>query len=150
MPFSLSGGSRSTIMNFVKGVVLFIALVLCSGYMLHSRSIVRQEKQEKDAAERVSPEQLAHAKTLFTEKCARCHGLDGTSKTVLGAMLGAPDFTNARWWKDDVDDKRLAKSITKGKDEMPAFGKKLTRQEIVSLVAYVRRFNKADAATTGH
>ena len=65
-------------------------------------------------------------------------------------MLGAPDFTDVRWWKDDVDDKRLAKSITKGKDEMPAFGKKLTRQEIVSLVAYVRRFNKADAATTGH
>ena len=137
-------------MNFVKGVVLFIALALSSGYLLHSRARAGQEKQDKAESATVSPEQLAHAKTLFTEKCARCHGLDGTSKTILGAMLGAPDFTDARWWKDDVDDKRLAKSITKGKDEMPAFGKKLTRQEIVSLVAYVRRFNKADAATTGH
>lgn len=130
-------------MNFVKGAVLFIALVLCSGYMLHSRARAEQEKQEKDEQATVSSEQLAHAKTLFAEKCARCHGLDGTSKTVLGSMLGAPDFTDARWWKNDVDDKRLVKSITEGKDEMPAFGKKLTRQEIVSLIAYVRRFNKS-------
>lgn len=130
-------------MNFVKGLVLFVALALCSGYMLRFSSIAGQAKQEKDEPERVSPEQMAHAKTLFAEKCARCHGLDGTSKTVLGSMLGAPDFTDARWWKNDVDDKRLTKSITDGKDEMPAFGKKLTRQEIVSLVAYVRRFNKS-------
>ena len=62
----------------------------------------------------------------------------------MGEMLGAPDFTDARWWKEgDVSDKRFMKSITEGKDEMPAFGKKLTRQEIVSLIAYVRRFNKA-------
>lgn len=137
-------------MNFVKGVVLFIALALCSGYILHSRSLAGQVKQDKAESATVSPEQLAHAKTLFAEKCARCHGLDGTSKTVVGGMLGAPDFTDARWWKNDVDDKRLLKSITEGKDEMPAFGKKFTRQEIISLVAYVRRFNKAESPTTGH
>ncbi|MDT5121009.1 MAG: hypothetical protein QOC96_491 [Acidobacteriota bacterium] len=137
-------------MNFVKGIILFIALVLSSGYLLNSRAHAGQEKQDKAESATVSPEQLAHAKTLFTEKCARCHGQDGTSKTVLGSMLGAPNFTDARWWKTDVDDKRLVKSITEGKDEMPAFGKKLTRQEIVSLIAYVRRFNKANAPATGH
>jgi len=150
MRFDLSRQAfRSTMMNFVKGVALFIALALCSGYMLHSRSLAGQEKQEKDEPT-VSPEQLAHAKALFAEKCARCHGLDGTSKTVLGGMLGAPNFTDARWWKNDVDDKRLVQSITEGKGEMPAFGKKFTRQEIVSLVAYVRRFNKSEASTSNH
>lgn len=129
-------------MNFVKGVVLFITLALSSGYLWNALAV--QEKKEKEESATVSPEQLEHAKSLFNEKCARCHGLDGTSRTILGEMLGAPDFTDARWWKEgDVSDKRFMKSITEGKDEMPAFGKKLTRQEIVSLIAYVRRFNKA-------
>ncbi|MDQ3821185.1 MAG: cytochrome c [Acidobacteriota bacterium] len=129
-------------MNFVKGVVLLLALALSSGYLWNS--LAAQEKKEKDESAAVTPEQLEHAKTLFTERCARCHGLDGTSNTVLGNMLEAPNFTDARWWKEgDTSDKRFIKSITEGKDEMPAFGKKLTRQEIVSLIAYVRRFNKS-------
>jgi mono/diheme cytochrome c family protein len=104
---------------------------------------VDQENQRKEESPTVSDEQLARAKVIFKEKCARCHGADGRGQTVLGTMLVVPDFTDKKWWKDDVSDERLLGSITNGKVEMPAFGKKLTKQKIVSLVAYLRRFNKS-------
>jgi mono/diheme cytochrome c family protein len=57
-------------------------------------------------------------------------------------MLGVPDFTDRNWWKKDTSDERLTNSITHGKKDMPAFGKKLSEQDITALVAYVRGFNK--------
>jgi mono/diheme cytochrome c family protein len=130
---------------FVKCSILFAALLLCVGYLVHSsRAGVRlQTDQEKKESESLSPEQLAHAKTLFGERCARCHGADGRGQTVLGGMLGVPDFTDEKWWKEERTDKELVTAVTNGKDEMPAFGKKLSKQEIATLVLYVRRFNKA-------
>jgi mono/diheme cytochrome c family protein len=58
-------------------------------------------------------------------------------------MLGVPNFTDEKWWKADVSNERLIESITNGKNEMPAFGKKFTKYEIAALVVYVRRFNKS-------
>jgi mono/diheme cytochrome c family protein len=130
---------------FFKGGLTLAALVLFFGYLWSwpSAGAVGQEKQEKKGAPpAVSSKELAHAKTVFGERCARCHGVDGRSQTVIGGMLGAPDFTKPEWWKDNPGDERLTNSITNGKDGMPGFGKKLSRQEIISLAAYVRRFNK--------
>jgi cbb3-type cytochrome c oxidase subunit III len=131
--------------RFVQGVVLFVALSLCAGYLVQSSraGILLQEKQGRKESGSISPEQLARAKTLFNERCARCHGVDGRGETVLGNMLGAPNFTDEKWWKEEKDEKRFITSVTNGRDEMPAFGKKLSKQEIGALVAYVRRFNKA-------
>jgi cbb3-type cytochrome c oxidase subunit III len=130
--------------TFIKWVVLFLAISLCAGYLAESLrgGILFLEKQGKKESESISPEQLARAKTIFNEKCARCHGEDGRGKTVSGDILGVPNFTDEKWWKEEKDDKRFITSVTNGKDGMPAFGKKLSKQEISSLVAYVRRFGK--------
>ena len=104
-----------------------------------------QPRPETQSGAEVSNEQLAHAKTVFQERCVRCHGANGQGQTVLGSMLRMPDFTARAWWREDVSNRRLINSVTNGKNEMPAFGKKLTRTEINSLVAYVRRFYKAAA-----
>jgi mono/diheme cytochrome c family protein len=129
---------------FIKGSVLLLALLLCAGYLAHSSTAraLLQDRQEKKDSESISPEQLAQAKTTFGERCARCHGVDGRGQTVLGGMLGVPNFTDEKWWKEEKSDKRLINSVTEGKDDMPAFGKKLSKQEITALVFYVRRFNK--------
>ena len=58
-------------------------------------------------------------------------------------MLDAPDFTSPGWWTEETTDARLVNSVTNGKHEMPAFGRKITKREIESLIAYVRLFNKA-------
>jgi mono/diheme cytochrome c family protein len=129
----------------VKGFVLALALSLCAGYFaLPPRAGARpQAGASAEASGPLTPERMARAKRLFGEKCARCHGPDGRGKTVTGDILGVPDFTDARWWDEEKSDRRLVASVTEGRAEMPAFGKKLSRQEIAALVAYVRRFNEA-------
>jgi mono/diheme cytochrome c family protein len=127
---------------FIKGSILLAALLLFAGHLAHS-STARATLQEKHDSESISPEQLAQAKATFSERCARCHGADGRGQTILGGMLGVPNFTDEKWWKEEKSDKHLINSVTEGKDEMPAFGKKLSKQEITALVFYVRRFNKA-------
>jgi mono/diheme cytochrome c family protein len=94
-------------------------------------------------------EQLARARDLFEDKCTRCHGPDGRSDTVLGNMLGAPNFTKAAFWTEQLTDEQLTDAVTNGKKEMPAFGKKLTPREIALLINYVRRFGKAPNRAQG-
>lgn len=130
----------------LKKIVLGLTLSACGVQVaLSARAPVRvQENRTAHESESVSPERLERAKTLFAEKCARCHGADGRGKTVTGDMLGVPDFTDENWWKGDRSDARLTASVTEGRGEMPPFGRKLTRREIAALVAYVRRFNKPE------
>jgi cytochrome c6 len=139
------GLAQKEMQTLVKGTLLLVALLACAVYLAHpsSAGVRPQEEPEKKESKSISPEQLAHAKTLFNERCTRCHGADGHGATVLGGMLSVPDFTDEKWWKEDKSDRRLITSVTDGKDEMPSFGKKLSKQEIEALVAYVRRFNKA-------
>jgi mono/diheme cytochrome c family protein len=74
-----------------------------------------------------------HPSALFKEYCAKCHGDDGKGNTQRGKMLKAQDFTDAEW-QADQNDADLIKAVTEGDDDMPAFGKKLTPEEIESLV----------------
>ncbi|HEV7893259.1 MAG TPA: c-type cytochrome [Pyrinomonadaceae bacterium] len=129
----------------LKKIVLGLALSACAvNVALSARASIHvQENKTGRESASVSPERLARAKTLFAEKCARCHGADGRGRTVTGDMLGVPDFTDENWWKGDRSDARLITLVTEGRDEMPPFGRKLTRREIAALVAYVRRFNKS-------
>jgi mono/diheme cytochrome c family protein len=83
----------------------------------------------------------ARVGSLFRENCARCHGRDGTGRTLMGEMMNVPNFTYA-WWQETTGDERLINSITRGRRQMPAFGEKLSRSEVRSLVAYVRRFKR--------
>ncbi len=73
--------------------------------------------------------------------CSVCHGDDGKGQTEEGRKKKARNLTNAKW-QDTVDDARIVKSITKGHDGMPAFGKKLTEPEIKALAAEVRSLVK--------
>lgn len=73
--------------------------------------------------------------------CLVCHGEDGKGQTEEGKKKKARNLTNAKW-QDTIDDARIVKSITKGHDEMPAFGKKLTEPEIKALAAEVRSLAK--------
>ena len=80
---------------------------------------------------------------LFRNNCARCHGGDGRGDTPLGHTYNSPDFTDWEWWQKNSDitnTSSLVSIVSLGKGGMPAFGKKLTREEIRSLVGYVRKF----------
>ena len=129
--------------QFFKPGSIFIAIFLCFGYLCHTSYAGLAEPQDKEPSPALSGAQPTRAKQLFKEKCARCHGTDGRGQTVVGGMLDIPDFTDKAWWKTGIEDERLMESVRNGKGGMPKFGKKLTGQQIASLVTYVRRFGKA-------
>jgi len=91
----------------------------------------------------VHPESLpaVNAAQLFGKQCASCHGKDGRAKTIKGRLKHARNLTDAEW-QGKVSDERIFNSITNGKEKMPAYGKKLSQEQIEALVTYVRAFKK--------
>ena len=78
-------------------------------------------------------EKEEHPSKLFKEYCAKCHGDTGKADTFKGKNMKARNFTDAEWQAGESDSE-LIKSVTEGKDDMPPFGKKLTAEQIESLV----------------
>lgn len=80
------------------------------------------------------------AASLFKSKCAMCHGPDGAGKTKMGVTLKIPALFSADVQKKSDGD--LQTVITKGKDKMPAYEAKLSKEQIAGLVAYIRDLAK--------
>jgi mono/diheme cytochrome c family protein len=79
----------------------------------------------------------ARADGIYREECRSCHGAggrgDGSQARTFG--LHVPDFTSADFWAKATDD-RMRTTIRNGKGkDMPAFGRKLSAEEIDALVA---------------
>jgi mono/diheme cytochrome c family protein len=91
----------------------FTALML----LLFTNTIVPDQK-----------EILPDGKLLFEGKCARCHGKDGTR-----GLLGAKNLQTS-----NLPDAELINVVSKGRRIMPAWRDKLSRQEIQSVVAYIK------------
>lgn len=76
----------------------------------------------------------------FKAKCAMCHGPDGSGKTTMGQKLGIRDLRSPEVQKQT--DAELAQIVTKGKNKMPAYDGKLTKEQIDQVVALVRELGK--------
>jgi mono/diheme cytochrome c family protein len=74
-----------------------------------------------------------HPSELYKQYCAKCHGEDGKADTPKGKQLMARNFTDTEWQAGESDSE-LIKSVTNGKEDMPPWGKKLTKEQIESLV----------------
>ena len=77
---------------------------------------------------------------LFKAKCGMCHGPDTSGKTVMGQKLKVPDLHSADVQKKT--DAELGQLITKGKEKMPAYEGKLSKEQIEKLVAFIREVGK--------
>lgn len=86
-----------------------------------------------------SPAQSA-GKTLFKTKCAACHGPDGKREVPMGKKLGARNLSSTE--VQGQSDAQLADVVTKGKNKMPAYDGKLTKEQIAGLVAHIRELGK--------
>jgi cytochrome c6 len=76
----------------------------------------------------------------FKSKCTMCHGPDGAGKTAMGQKLNIRDLHSAEVQKQS--DAELAQIVTKGKNKMPAYEGKLTKEQIEQVVAYIRELGK--------
>ena len=70
----------------------------------------------------------------YEARCAVCHGKDGVPKSFA---KGSPAF-NDEAWKKGASLESIEKVVTDGRKRMPAFGNKLTPEEIKSVSAYLK------------
>ena len=95
-------------------------------------------------------DELAAAHVTYNATCVRCHKEDGSGGMVEfgeGETLTVPDLTSAHARTDP--DEELAEKIAKGGDGMPAFGKRLTPEQINGLVRFIRRELQGAATEPG-
>ena len=76
----------------------------------------------------------------FKGKCAMCHGPDGSGKTTMGEKFKIRDLRSPD--VQSQDDAALTQIVTKGKEKMPSYDGKLTKEQIDQVVAYVRELGK--------
>jgi mono/diheme cytochrome c family protein len=76
----------------------------------------------------------------FKSKCAMCHGPDGSGKTAMGEKLKIRDLRSPD--VQSQDDSVLTQVVTKGKEKMPSYDGKLTKEQIDEVVAYIRELGK--------
>jgi mono/diheme cytochrome c family protein len=91
------------------------------------------------AASPASTDEFARARTNFTKNCEACHGPagEGGTVTIEGKRLRVPSLKAAHAVKHTDDE--LLKIVTNGEEEMPAFGEKISAEEITELVRFVRK-----------
>jgi cytochrome c6 len=82
----------------------------------------------------------ADGATVYKGKCVACHGPDGSGNTTVGKNLKLRDLRSEEVQK--MSDAELTAVITDGKGKMPPYGKKLSPDEIKSLVGHIRSIRK--------
>jgi len=118
---------------FVFWVGVFV-FVVCTATAAAGVSSPGDARRGKSSA-------VASGRSVYASNCARCHGADGTGHTTMGEMTQARDLTDAAW-QSRRSAARMIASVTNGRGEMPAFKRKLSRQEIAAAVAYVRTLKR--------
>lgn len=77
---------------------------------------------------------------VYKAKCTGCHGPDGTAATAAGKATKTPSICTDEAKK--ATDAAWTEVITKGKNKMPSYDKKLTEAEIKDVIAYMRSLCK--------
>lgn len=73
-------------------------------------------------------------KAFFQERCAGCHGPDGSGQAANGTRLGGRNLTDSRWLAKQ-EEASLVTSILKGRGAMPGFRRQLSEAEARRLLA---------------
>jgi len=125
-----------------------IILLLACSVALYSFTLVYQSKEwvvpetakkVKNPTDKSSKEDLAIGKSLYAKHCQSCHGKegygDGPKAKELKGEVG--DFSTAEF--QSQTDGALFYKITTGRDDMPAFDKKIPDAEDRWLIVnYIR------------
>lgn len=76
----------------------------------------------------------------FKAKCAACHGAAGAGDTTMGKHMNLRDLGSADVQKQT--DSELTAIVSTGKNKMPAYGAKLSKEQIGDLVKFIRSLKK--------
>jgi mono/diheme cytochrome c family protein/uncharacterized membrane protein len=121
---------------------VLLALLALPGWCLGAGPGLAAEQGQPDPQ---SPQREAGGE-LFRQRCARCHGADGTGQPKRARGAEIPNFTDRTWQTSRTDDQLVA-SVLDGRGKgMPAFRDRLSEDQARELVARVRAFAEAQAA----
>lgn len=100
----------------------------------------------KATASSTPADELASAKTTYSQVCAACHQDNGEGGAVKieGKPLKVPSLKEGHALKHS--DEEFAKQISKGGGGMPPFKDKLTPEQINNVVRFIRRDIQGNAA----
>jgi cbb3-type cytochrome c oxidase subunit III len=123
-------------MKRMKAVLSFAALCLsaAAGSVADVSTAAATQKGR-------GPSQVERGRAVYAANCVRCHGADGAGRTRMADIVEPPDLSDAAWQRKRGSAKMVA-SVSNGLGQMPAFKKKLSRQEIAASVAYVRTLKR--------
>src|SRR5262245_17121363 len=113
--------------NHTKVLVSLVSAIIVTSFAFTSRSFTDVAAAQRSGAE------------VYSQNCARCHGVDGRAQTPNGRQVQATDLTSTDWDPDTARDTRI---VTKGKGSMPSFKGKLRPNEISAVVDYIRSFKR--------
>ena len=131
-----SGMTYAKLVLFVVATSLFA--VACSKTDNATTNQSRPAGSSSPAS--ASQDQFAGARAAFKKDCVSCHGDDGSGGPVKledGTTLRVPSLRAAHALKHK--DEELVKQITKGGDGMPKFEDKLSREQIIDLMRFIRK-----------
>ena len=77
---------------------------------------------------------------IYKTKCSACHAANGAGDTMLGKNMSLRPLASPEVQKQS--DEELAAIIGKGKNRMPAYDRKLSKQQIGEVVKYLRSLKK--------
>ncbi|WP_258103578.1 c-type cytochrome [Marinoscillum sp. MHG1-6] len=124
-------------------ILYFWLLILLSIFLLAFQGPVWKVPASSAAMKnpvKYAGENTIIAKGLYTKHCKSCHGKsgegDGTKAEELKTFPG--DFTTDEF--QDQSDGAIFYKIRAGRDEMPAFDKKISEEDSWLLVHYLRTF----------
>jgi mono/diheme cytochrome c family protein len=130
-------------MTFVRLALLVVASSLFAVACAKPNNTTTNQTQPtigSPATPATAAQEFATARATFKKDCSVCHGETGTGGPVKlddGTKLKVPSLRegHALHHKDE----EFVKQITNGGDGMPKFGDKLSREEIIDLVRFIRK-----------
>ena len=137
-----------------KAITLLITAVVAVVFMLGNNASAQQAKAKawpvpdkdktmKAAVKLTDAAVIATGKELWAKHCKSCHGAKGLGDGPKGASLKTfpGDFSSAAF--QGSTDGEIFYRTDKGRDEMPAYEKKIAdANDRWALVAYMRTFKK--------
>jgi len=73
-------------------------------------------------------------KAIYSSKCARCHGVDGTPKKFAKNSHAFSDNT----WQQETPLADIEQVISQGRGRMPSYKKRLTPEQIKMIAAFLK------------
>jgi cytochrome c5 len=103
-----------------------------------------QENTAPKATGKITAEQQAKAKKVYTQDCALCHADNGNGQSDIGKSMNVADWTKPDTLAGKTDD-ALIDLIRKGKGNMPPEGDgRVDDATLKAVVAYIRSLAKGE------